>query len=273
MFVETVPGDPTQANSEATVKMHVGGERVIATGEGNGPVNALDHALRKAVAPTYPEVERFELIDFKVRILDTEHGTDATTRVLVETMDTQAEATWMTVGVGPEPRGGVVGGAGRLDHLRPAAGGGRLALLSPRGAAVVRATVRARPMGEIGVAGNLARKGGKNCAASRLPPPWLPGEPGAGEGPMEARSGPSRVRRRPVGATGGRGLLRALPDAVLICATDGTVVEVNDEAEQLFGYSRGRAGRRADRDAGARASSPRPTAATASGMPRPTRAR
>ena len=101
VFVETVPGDPTQANSEATVKMHVGGSRVIATGEGNGPVNALDHALRKAVAPTYPEVERFELIDFKVRILDTDHGTDATTRVLVETMDNQAETTWMTVGVGP----------------------------------------------------------------------------------------------------------------------------------------------------------------------------
>jgi 2-isopropylmalate synthase len=101
VFVETVPGDPNVATSEATVKMHVGGERVLATGEGNGPVNALDHALRKAVAPTYPEVERFELIDFKVRILDTEHGTDATTRVLVETMDAQAETTWMTVGVGP----------------------------------------------------------------------------------------------------------------------------------------------------------------------------
>ncbi|GGC12418.1 (R)-citramalate synthase [Cellulomonas carbonis] len=101
VFVETVPGDPTEASSEATVKVHVGGERVIATGEGNGPVNALDHALRKALAPCYPEIERFELIDFKVRIMDTQHGTDATTRVLVETMDTGAEATWSTVGVGP----------------------------------------------------------------------------------------------------------------------------------------------------------------------------
>ena len=101
VFVETVPGNPSDASSEATVKMHVGGERVLATGEGNGPVNALDHALRKALLPSYPEVDRFELIDFKVRILDTEHGTDATTRVLVETMDTAAEATWMTVGVGP----------------------------------------------------------------------------------------------------------------------------------------------------------------------------
>ncbi|WP_372592991.1 citramalate synthase [Actinotalea sp.] len=101
VFVHTAPGDPTTASSEATVKMHVGEERVIATGEGNGPVNALDHALRKAVAPTYPEVDRFELIDFKVRILDTQHGTDATTRVLVETKDSDSEATWSTVGVGP----------------------------------------------------------------------------------------------------------------------------------------------------------------------------
>jgi 2-isopropylmalate synthase len=101
VIVETEPGDPTQADAEATVKMHVGGERMVATDEGNGPVNALDQALRKAVRPTYPEIDRFELIDFKVRILDTEHGTDAITRVLVETMDTGAETTWMTVGVGP----------------------------------------------------------------------------------------------------------------------------------------------------------------------------
>ena len=101
VIVETEPGDPTQADAEATVKMHVGGERMVATDEGNGPVNALDQALRKAVRATYPEIDRFELIDFKVRILDTEHGTDAITRVLVETMDTGAETTWMTVGVGP----------------------------------------------------------------------------------------------------------------------------------------------------------------------------
>src|SRR5665648_431607 len=79
----------------------VGGVVGVATAEGNGPVNALDAALRKAVSPTYPEIDRFELIDFKVRILDTEHGTDAITRVLVETMDNAAETTWMTVGVGP----------------------------------------------------------------------------------------------------------------------------------------------------------------------------
>ncbi|NMR21450.1 citramalate synthase [Cellulomonas fimi] len=101
VIVETVPGAPDLANAEATVKLAAGGVRQIATGEGNGPVNALDHALRQALRATYPEIARFELIDFKVRIMDTMHGTDAITRVLVETMDTGAETTWRTVGVGP----------------------------------------------------------------------------------------------------------------------------------------------------------------------------
>jgi 2-isopropylmalate synthase len=101
VIVESIPGAPDQANAEATIKLTAGGTRTVATGEGNGPVNALDHALRKALLGTYPEIERFELIDFKVRIMDTMHGTDATTRVLVETMDSGAETTWRTVGVGP----------------------------------------------------------------------------------------------------------------------------------------------------------------------------
>lgn len=101
-IVDTVPGDPTNANAEATVKMHVGGKRVVVTGEGNGPVNALDYALRAALTPTYPELERFDLVDFKVRILDTEQGTDAVTRVLVETVDNEDDVTWRTVGLGPD---------------------------------------------------------------------------------------------------------------------------------------------------------------------------
>jgi len=100
-IVETVPGAPDQATAEATIKLTAGGRRTVATGEGNGPVNALDHALRQALVATYPEIERFELIDFKVRIMDTMHGTDAVTRVLVETMDSGVETTWRTVGVGP----------------------------------------------------------------------------------------------------------------------------------------------------------------------------
>lgn len=93
--------DATDAGdaAEATVKLHAGDRRTVATGEGNGPVNALDHALREALAEVYPELEKFELIDFRVRILDSSHGTDATTRVLIETSD--GERTWETMGVAP----------------------------------------------------------------------------------------------------------------------------------------------------------------------------
>ena len=67
-------------------------------GEGNGPVNALDHAVRRALSPAYPAVERFELIDYRVRILDQGHGSDATVRVLIKTTDGYRD--WTTVGVG-----------------------------------------------------------------------------------------------------------------------------------------------------------------------------
>ena len=87
-----------EATSEATVKLRAGGDRIVTVGEGNGPVNALDHALRQAIGRAYPEVAKFELIDYKVRILDQGHGTDAITRVLIETTD--GESSWVTVGVG-----------------------------------------------------------------------------------------------------------------------------------------------------------------------------
>lgn len=87
------------ATSEATVKLVAGGRRFVATGEGNGPVNALDHALRQAMSTVYPEIDKLELIDFRVRILDAAHGTDAVTRVLIETSD--GETSWETVGVAP----------------------------------------------------------------------------------------------------------------------------------------------------------------------------
>jgi 2-isopropylmalate synthase len=83
--------------SEATVKVHAGGERIISTSEGNGPVNALDKALRGAVIQIYPELEALRLVDYKVRILDGGTGTGAVTRVLVGTSDGQSE--WSTVGV------------------------------------------------------------------------------------------------------------------------------------------------------------------------------
>ena len=83
--------------SEATVKLHAGARRVISTDEGNGPVNALDRALRSALETAYPRLAELELTDYKVRILPGRHGTDAVTRVLVETSDGQRE--WTTVGV------------------------------------------------------------------------------------------------------------------------------------------------------------------------------
>jgi 2-isopropylmalate synthase len=83
--------------SEATVKLRVAEERVIATAEGNGPVNALDEALRGALVPYYPELGDFELADYKVRILEGSHGTAAVTRVLLETGDKGRD--WTTVGV------------------------------------------------------------------------------------------------------------------------------------------------------------------------------
>ena len=84
--------------SEATVKVHAKGERIIATGEGNGPVNALDTALRVALERLYPELATLELVDFKVRILEGSHGTDAITRVLIDSSDGKGD--WGTVGVG-----------------------------------------------------------------------------------------------------------------------------------------------------------------------------
>ena len=83
--------------SEAIVKLQVGGERIISAAEGNGPVNALDNALRGAVLQVHPEIAKVELVDYKVRILEGVKGTDAVTRVLVSSSD--GEQQWTTVGV------------------------------------------------------------------------------------------------------------------------------------------------------------------------------
>jgi 2-isopropylmalate synthase len=83
--------------TEATVKVHIGGRRVVATAEGNGPVNALDRALRIALDGSFPALERLHLTDYKVRVLDTNKGTGAATRVLIDSTD--GEATWTTIGV------------------------------------------------------------------------------------------------------------------------------------------------------------------------------
>ncbi|HEX7777284.1 MAG TPA: citramalate synthase [Parvibaculum sp.] len=84
--------------SEATVKVNVDGELLISVGEGNGPVNALDQALRKDLGKYSPYIEDLRLADFKVRILTS--GTEAVTRVMIESMDAKGER-WFTVGVSP----------------------------------------------------------------------------------------------------------------------------------------------------------------------------
>ena len=84
--------------SEAIVKLVALGQVQYFVGEGNGPVNALDMALRRALTPVYPAVAGYELTDYRVRILDGASGTEASVRVLIDT--TNGERTWTTVGVG-----------------------------------------------------------------------------------------------------------------------------------------------------------------------------
>lgn len=90
-------GDVGGPKSEATVKVLVGGRRLIVTAEGNGPVNALDSALRQAIVSHYPQLEGVELSDYKVRILSGSAGTGSVTRVLVTSSDVSSD--WTTVGV------------------------------------------------------------------------------------------------------------------------------------------------------------------------------
>ncbi|AOY82429.1 citramalate synthase [Moorena producens JHB] len=85
------------SNSVATIKVSVNNQDILEVAEGNGPVSALDAALRKALVNFYPEIADFHLTDYKVRILDGAAGTSAKTRVLVESSN--GEQRWTTVGV------------------------------------------------------------------------------------------------------------------------------------------------------------------------------
>ena len=101
VFTQSITRDgdeQPELDTEATLQLDAAGSTTRVVGEGNGPVNALDHALRQALEPVYPVVERFELSDYRVRILDQGHGTDATIRVLIQTTD--GLRSWTTVGVG-----------------------------------------------------------------------------------------------------------------------------------------------------------------------------
>ena len=105
--VERQPGGPVGAvaTSQAVVSVSIAGEAqpLVSVGEGNGPVNALDTALRRDLGRYQKHIEKVELVDYKVRILTQTgaHGTEAVTRVLVESHDTETGERWTTVGVSP----------------------------------------------------------------------------------------------------------------------------------------------------------------------------
>ncbi len=93
-----VIADHTQGTStEATVKVLVGTERIVATAEGNGPVNVLDGAVRSAIGSHYPALSGVHLVDYRVRVLDSAKGTGSVTRVLIDSTD--GDRTWTTIGV------------------------------------------------------------------------------------------------------------------------------------------------------------------------------
>ena len=89
--------DDKEARSEAMIKIRVGDETEISAAEGNGPVNAMDRALRKALERFYPQLKEIQLTDYKVRVLDSQNATAAKVRVLIETKN--GHSSWNTVGV------------------------------------------------------------------------------------------------------------------------------------------------------------------------------
>jgi 2-isopropylmalate synthase len=86
-----------KVQTEATIKIWMDGERYVSTAEGNGPVNALDRALREAIGSRHPHLRDIKLVNYKVRILDEQKATGATTRVLLDASD--GVDTWGAIGV------------------------------------------------------------------------------------------------------------------------------------------------------------------------------
>jgi 2-isopropylmalate synthase len=125
-------GTGGEVQTEATIKIRVEGERYVRTAEGNGPVNALDNALRGAICERYPHLGEIELVNYKVRILDENRGTGAVTRVLLDAGD--GVDTWGTIGVSENIiaaswealvdslEAGML--PGRAEHVRGARGAG-----------------------------------------------------------------------------------------------------------------------------------------------------
>jgi 2-isopropylmalate synthase len=97
--IDDFPAPDGEQQSNAIVKIEVGGKTVMTCDSGNGPVNALDRAMRKAICVFYPEIEKMHLIDYKVRVINTVDATDARVRVLIESADIENNTVYTTIGV------------------------------------------------------------------------------------------------------------------------------------------------------------------------------
>ena len=95
--VTTEKNQSGPSTSQATIKISVGKDEEITAAEGDGPVNALDNALRKALTKFYPQIQEMGLVDFKVRVIDGSDGTSAKVRVQIESRD--LKEIWSTIGV------------------------------------------------------------------------------------------------------------------------------------------------------------------------------
>ena len=130
MITDTFHESLNDITAESSIKIKIQGEIIHSVSEGNGPVDALDKAIRKALIPIYPEIEKFKLSDFKVRIVDGKDGTAAKTRVHMETTD--GYHRWDTVGVSPN-----IGEASYMAIIDSLSFGLLLNKVSPKNATLV----------------------------------------------------------------------------------------------------------------------------------------
>ena len=193
-----------RVQTEATIKIWVDGERYVRVAEGNGPVHALDVALRAAIGETYPHLKDVRLVNYKVRILDEQKATGAVTRVLLDASD--GTDTWGAIGVQRERDRGELGRARRLARGRHAPG--PRAPRARRGRRAVGMTTRPR--------GHPARPAGDRRAGGAR------GARGAALRPAVARSARARPSRRPSPRGSARATRarcrRARPACTLRCA-------------------------------------------------------
>lgn len=130
MITDTFHESLNDISAESSIKIKIHNEIIHSVSEGNGPVDALDKAIRKALIPIYPEIEKFKLSDFKVRIVDGKDGTGAKTRVHMETTD--GYNRWDTVGVSPN-----IGEASYMAIIDSLSFGLLLNKVSPKNATLV----------------------------------------------------------------------------------------------------------------------------------------